>query len=158
MEYNIVTNYKIIQETKKYKHYKVSLGYSSSVDIGDGVKVLSDKDKFAFFYNKRYKTTIYGQGIIGNINFYTDHYIKEDVVAIYFGEQEFIFDFDFNKAKEKGIEWYLGSFLKKIHEEIGVKETIIKEEASVGNPDAISQNPGRVTWADIVAFNNKKKI
>ena len=53
MEYNIVTNYKIIQEAKKYKHYVVSLGFTATVRNGGDSRVLSEKDKFAFFYNKK---------------------------------------------------------------------------------------------------------
>ena len=55
---------------------------------------LSNKDDFAFYYNNMYKTTIYAQGSIGNIKFYTDHFIKDDKVAFYYDKEEFIFDFD----------------------------------------------------------------
>ena len=165
MEYNIVTNYKIIQEAKKYPHYMVSLGYASTTKEGDR-RILSEKDKFAHFYNKRYNTTIYGQGYIGDISFYTDHFIKDDVVAIYYNVEEFIFNFDINLSQEKGIGWYLGSLFKDIEEQIEREKnkTIITQvEAPVGNPYKLvpghaQYNPGSVTFDDIKAYKEAKRL
>lgn len=169
MEYNIVTNYKIIQEAKKYKHYVVSLGFTSTVRSGGDTRVLSEKDKFAFFYNKRYNTTIYGQGCIGDISFYTDHYIKTDVLAIYADFEEFIFDFQWDIAREKGIEWYLGSLLKKIDEQLSKEKEVEKERQNIkiedtklGNPYKLvvghpQYNPGQVTFDDIKAYKEAQR-
>ena len=57
---------------------------------------------------------INGQGKIGNIKFYTDHYINEDKLAFYHDKEEFIFDFDHQMVKEKGVDFYLGHLIKKI--------------------------------------------
>jgi hypothetical protein len=170
MEYNIVTNFKIIQELKKYPNYKVSLGYSSTVAQPDNTRTFRETDKFAFFYNKRYKTTIYGQGYIGDISFYTDHYIKDDQLAIYFDKEEFIFDFDWDMYKEKGIEWYLGYLLKDIEyklEQEKLKKDKEKEIAenpqmTVGNPYKLvvghpQYNPGNVTFDDLKAYKEAKR-
>ena len=48
------------------------------------------------FYNSVYNTIIYAQGNIGNIKLYTDHFIKDPVLAVYFGEnfEEFVFEWD----------------------------------------------------------------
>ena len=167
MEYNIVTNYKIIQEAKKYQHYVVSLGYASTERDGDRRK-LRDKDKFQYFYNKRYNTTIYGQGYIGDISFYTDHFIKEDLLAIYCGQEEFIFEYDFNLADEKGIEWYLGSLLMRIEQQMEIEKvraevaSKVKEEPA-GNPYKLvpghaQYNPGNVTFEDIKAYKEAKRL
>lgn len=166
MEYNIVTNYKIIQEAKKYQHYVVSLGYSSTERDGDRRK-LRDKDKFAYFYNNRYSTTIYGQGYIGDISFYTDHFIKEDLLAIYCDQEEFIFEYDHKLAYEKGIEWYLGSLFMRIEQQLGIEkaraeEVTIKEEP-VGNPYKLvpghaQYNPGNVTFEDVKAYKEAKRL
>lgn len=167
MEYNIVTNYKIIQEAKKYKHYKVSLGYSSTTKNGDN-RVLNEKDKFAYFYNKRYNTTIYGQGYIGDISFYTDHFIKNDVLAIYADFEEFIFDFQPDLCNEKGIEWYLGSLFMKIEEQLAKENEIVKErtikieENKDGNPYKLVKghpdyNPGNVTFEDVKAYKEAQR-
>lgn len=165
MEYNIVTNYKVIQEAKKYPHYMVSLGYSSTKKDGDK-RVLNEKDKFAHFYNKRYNTTIYGQGYIGDISFYTDHFIKEDVVAIYYNFEEYIFDFDFTISTEKGIGAYLGSFFKLIEESIESskkKDITVPNETPIGNPYKLvpghaQYNPGSVTFDDIKAYKEAKRL
>ncbi len=62
--------------------------------------------------NINYKTTIYAQGNIGDIKFYTDVYIKDPVMAIYIGNEfeEFLIDVDFNLIKEKGTDSYLGVY------------------------------------------------
>ena len=59
MAYNIVTNFKIINEFKKRSRYfKINLGIVNTVDK-NGNRVLNDKDNFANFYNTSYKATIY---------------------------------------------------------------------------------------------------
>lgn len=162
MEYNLVTNFKIVQELKKYKNFKVSLGFSNTVDQNDR-KVYNEKDKFAYFYNQRYRTTIFGQGLIGDISVYTDHYIKEDQLAIYFDREEFVFNFDWAMYKEKGIEWYLGYLLKDIEFKLEAskkKPEEIKEEKK-GNPYKLvpghpQYNPGSVTFDDVKAYKEAK--
>jgi hypothetical protein len=37
-----------------------------------------------------------------DINFYHDHFIKEDLIAIYVNEEEFVFEFNWNYVR-KGI-------------------------------------------------------
>ena len=158
MEYNIVTNLKIIGEIKKYKHFITSLGFANYIDEGNN-KVLSDKDKFAYYYNKLYNTNVQGKGIIGNINFYVDHYILENVMAIYYNKEEFVFEFDFLVAKEKGIEWYLGSLLKKIEEKLSLEE-IEKNKIVIekkGDPYKVINNPGQATFEDIKAYQEAKR-
>ena len=94
--YNIVTNYKINQIFKSgSKYFKLNLGLSSTSPNSAGDRVFNDKDDFAFFYNTTYQTTIQAQGSIGNIKFYTDHYIKLDQIAFYYDKEEFIFEFDY---------------------------------------------------------------
>ena len=111
--YNIVTSPFIISEIKKCKYYKVNLGLVSTIDK-NGHRVLNENDKFGYFYNSQYKTTIYMQGTIGDISFYIDHYIKDEVLAVYYNSEEFIIPFDKPLLVEKGIEFYLGSIFKKI--------------------------------------------
>lgn len=163
MEWNIVTNYKIISEAKKYQHFKVNLGFATTKQQNQE-RVFSDKDDFAYFYNTRYNTGIYSQGNIGDIRFYTDHYIREDVVAIYKDKEEFIFEFDWDLCREKGVEWYFGSLLKRIDEQLDKeeqRETGEKEnkpaEKPVGNPYKLvpghkDYNPGNVTFEDLAAY------
>ena len=102
MEYNIVTNTSILGVIKTYKNFKKSMGFATTLEKNNE-RVLSDADKFAYFYNKRYNAAILGEGYIGDISFYNDYFIKEDQIAVYVGEEEFVFDFDWKLCKEKGI-------------------------------------------------------
>jgi hypothetical protein len=162
--YNIVTNYKIIQIIKSgSKYYRVNLGYSATLESNNSERVLSQKDEFAYFYNTMYRTTISGQGNIGNIKFYSDHYILEDKIAFYYSKEEFIFDFDSKLVKEKGVDFYLGHLIKEIEteyqerlkkkeEEIEIKKNI------VGNPNNIIKNPGAATYEDLLAYMEKQRL
>lgn len=161
-KYNLVTNYRIIQFLKKSRYFRVSLGLSSTIESQSGVRLYSQKDDFAYFYNTNYKTTVYGQGNIGDIFIYTDHYIREDKVAFYYDKEEFIFDFDEKMVKEKGVDFYLGHLIKNIeteHEERLKKKEEEKEvkKQEVGNPDMVFQNPGAVKYADLKAYLEKMR-
>lgn len=160
MAYNIVTNFKIINEFKKRSRYfKINLGIVNTVDK-NGNRVLNDKDSFANFYNTLYKTTIFGQGNIGDIRFFLDHYIKEDIMAFYYNEEEFIFDFDLKMIEEKGVDFFIGHIIKKIETEYEdrLKEAEIKkaEPKKPGDPNKLTQNPGQVTYDDIKAYLDKQ--
>lgn len=159
---NIVTNFQMISKIKTSRYFKVSLGLIPTVEK-NGSRKYNDKDQFSFFYNNFYNTTIYGQGNVGNIKFYTDHYITDPVLAVYYGDnfEEFIIDFDFTMVKEKGIDFYLGHILKESetkYEEKKKNDELKKvEEKNSGNADMISQNPGSVSYADIQAYLEKKR-
>lgn len=167
MEYNIVTNSRILQVVKGYKNFTKSLGYATTtLDPATNEKVLSKSDKFAFFYNNRYRSTIMGTGYIGDINFYNDVYITEDQIAIYVGEEEFVYDFDWKLCKEKGIEWYLGYLLKDVDFKIGEEKLKVKnqkeEKKSGGNPYKLvyghpDYNPGNVSYEDMKAYMEAKR-
>lgn len=162
MSYSIVTNLKVILEVKKCRYFKVNLGLSATTERKNSdERVLNDKDKFSYFYNTQYKTTIYAQGNIGDIRFYVDHYIKGDTIAVYYNTEEFIFEFDKKMVTEKGIEHYLGHILKKLeteHEERikNAEDKKIEKEMKVANPDLLIKNPGAVTMDDVKAFMERK--
>ena len=67
--YNIVSGLSTILEIKKSKHFKLTLGLSTTKIDRSGERVLNDDDKFSFFYNQKYQNPVYMQGKIGNINF-----------------------------------------------------------------------------------------
>jgi hypothetical protein len=118
MAYNVVTNTFVIQEVKKCRYFKINLGLAATVDR-NGNREFNDKDRFSYYYNTQYRTTIYAQGNVGDIKFYTDVFIKDPVMAIYVGpeNEEFLIDVDFELIREKGIDFYLGHILKKVEEE-----------------------------------------
>lgn len=157
--YRIVTNDKIIREFKKSRYFKVNLGLVNTIEK-NGDRIYNERDKFMHFYNNQYKTTIYGKGNIGDIMFYLDYYIKSDVLAVYHETEEFIFDFEEDKMKEKGPDFYLGWILKELEKknEERVKENEEKkiERQKEGSPDKVLINPGAVSYADIQAYIQKK--
>jgi len=164
MKYNIVTNRKISDIFKyKSRYYKVNLGVVSTIESRSGDRTLNTLDDFAFFYNNMYRTTIYGQGNIGNIFIYIDLYIKEDKIAFYYDKEEFIFDFDEKMVNEKGVDFYLGHLIKKIeteHQERLIKkqETIEEQKKEVGDANKIFDNPGNVKYADLKAYMEKIRL
>ena len=162
-KYNIVTNYKMVQILKKSRYFRVNLGLASTQETNSGDRGYNNNDDFAFYYNTIYKTTIYGQGNIGDIFIYTDHYIKEDKIAFYFDKEEFIFDFDDKMVNEKGVDFYLGHLIKTIeteHQERLVKkqETIEEQKNEVGDANRIFDNPGNVKYADLKAYMEKIRL
>ena len=110
-----------------------------------------------------YNTIIYAQGNRGNIKLYTDHFIKDPVMAVYYGDnfEEFILEWDEVKFKEKGMDSYLGFILKETesqYEEKLKNDELKKLEVKpAGNADAIIMNPGAVSYADVQAYLEKKR-
>ena len=162
MEINIVTNSNVINIVKRSKHFQISLGYVSTVDSG-GSRKLNDKDKFSYYYNNLYNTTIYGQGRIGNISFYSDHYIFDDVLAVYMGDnlEEFIFELDTTILNSKGVDFYLGHILKETEIEYerrsNEKELRVLEKAKKGDAAKLLNNPGEVSYEDIKAYMEEQR-
>ena len=157
MAMHIVTNFKIINLMKRSGFFKVNLGLVATVEK-NGSRKYTDKDKFSYIYNNNYNTTIYGQGNVGDIKFYTDHYIHDDVMAVYYGDnfEEFIFDFDSEFYNKKGPDAYLGKILKEVHEryeELKKNNELKKlEEKSKGDSSKVVNNPGQVSYEDIKAY------
>lgn len=161
---NIVSSYQTLQEFKRSRYFRVSLGLVPTVEK-NGSRIYNDKDKFAKFYNMQYNTTIYGQGNVGDIKFYVDHYIKDSSFAVYTEDfQEFLFKLDTLLIRDKGIEFYLGHILKTTEEEYDerVKVNEIKkiEEKPAGVAEKVFSNPGNVNYEDLKAYlveKNKKR-
>jgi hypothetical protein len=161
---NIVSSFQTLQEFKKSRYFRVSLGLVPTVEK-NGSRVYNDKDRFAKFYNIQYNTTIYGQGNVGDIKFYVDHYIKDTSFAVYTDDlQEFLFQLDSLLIRDKGIEFYLGHILKTVEEEYEARvlanELKKIEEKPLGVSDKIFSNPGNVNYEDLKAYlaeKNKKR-
>lgn len=161
--YNVVTNYKINQLIKNSsKYYKLNLGFSSTIDTNTENREYNKSDEFAYYYNTLYKANILGQGSIGNIMFYTDHYIFEDKIAFYYKKEEFVFDFDHKIFKEKGVDFFLGHILKRIETEYSDRLNKDQEDQNikkkVGDADKVLKNPGAATYEDLMAYMEKQRI
>ena len=85
MAYNVVTNSFVMSEVKRCRYFKINLGVASTVDR-NGNREFNDQDKFSYYYNTQYRTTIYAQGNVGDIKFYVDHAIRDDNFALYYGD------------------------------------------------------------------------
>lgn len=161
MAYHVVTNSLVIYEIKKCRYFKTNLGLASTIDK-NGQRLFNDADKFAHFYNTQYRTTIYAQGNVGDIKFYTDVFIKDPIMAIYVGteNEEFLIDVDFKMISEKGIDFYLGHILKNVeeeHEKRIAEDTQKKMEPKpTGNAELVTFNPGAVRYEDLKAFLEKQ--
>jgi hypothetical protein len=157
MAVSLVTGYHLLNEFKRSKYFRINLGVVTTVEK-NGRRILNDKDAFSYFYNSQYKSTIYGQGNVGDIKFYTDHFIRDNTIAVYYNSnfEEFLFQFDINIVREKGIDFFLGHILKNVeleYEERVKNEELRKiEEKPKGNPDAILNNPGNVNYEDLKAY------
>jgi hypothetical protein len=162
MGMHIVTNFKIINEMKRSNYFVVSLGLVPTVEK-NGSRSFNDKDKFSWFYNNRYKTTIYGQGNIGDIRFYTDHYIRDLTLAIYYGDnfEEFIFEFDSKIVAAKGIDFYIGHLIKEVevkYEQMLKNNELKKlEEKPKGVAEKVLNNPGAVSYQDLKAYLDEQR-
>ena len=45
------------------------------------------------------------QGTIGDIIVYLDYYINDEVIALYYNSEEFVYQWDSQLVKDKGIEF-----------------------------------------------------
>ena len=163
MEFYIVTGRQTLQNFKRCAFFKQNLGIVSTVDK-NGNRILNDKDKFAFYFNSLYKTTIYGSGNVGDVKFYYDTYINDGSIGVYIGDEgaydEFIFKYDNNLEKEKGIDNYIGYLLKESeteYERRKEEEKIKKSQPKkAGNAEKLNLIPGNVTYDDILAYKKSK--
>jgi len=117
MSLHFVSSFETIHKFKKSRYFRNNLGLVATVE-NNGKRTYNEKDKFSFFYNNRYRTTIYAQGNIGDIKFYTDHYIKDSTFAAFHGDnfEEFLFKFNDEIEMIKGIDFYLGKVIKEVEE------------------------------------------
>jgi hypothetical protein len=158
---NIVCGNNLIHIFKTSRYFRQNLGLVATIE-NNGRRELNKKDSFSFYYNNLYRTTIYAQGNIGNIKIYLDYYIKEDVFAVYYGNnfEEFVINYD-DKIFKNGMDFYLGHIIKNIEEEYQdrkQKEELKKiEEKPKGDPNRIFNNPGQVSYEDLKAYIQEKK-
>lgn len=162
MAINVICSYQNAQIFKRSRYFRQNLGLVATIDK-NGRRGLNTSDKFSYFYQNQYRTTIYAQGNVGDMKFYVDHMIKDNAFAIYIGDsfEEFLFTFDHNYVKEKGIDNYIGFLLKdvdlKYEEKVKNDELKKIEPVEAADPDKITKNPGNVTYADIKAYLERKQ-
>jgi hypothetical protein len=157
--YNIVTRPSLIVQFKKSRYWHTNLGLVTTLEH-NGERRFNEKDKFSYYYNNLYKTNINMQGNIGNILIYIDYYIHQDVIALYYNQEEFIFNFDPKMVNEKGMDFYLGHLLKTVEtqyqERLKLAEEKSLEVKIAGDAKKLVANPGAVTYADLKEYLKSK--
>ena len=161
MRKNIVTNISIMSTFKTSPYFRTNLGVATTMERG-GERVLNKADSFASYYYTRYRSYPLGQGVIGEIMFYVDHYIKDPLIAMYVDNQEFIFEYDENHVNEHGINHYIGHLLMTVDSRMGIRQEKKEEEeierfVDTPDPDKLLTNPGAVTYDDLKAFISSRK-
>ena len=157
--YYIVTSTKVVNEFKKSKHFKQMLGQATTMIDKSGKRETNQGDEFAYFFYQKYKTPIYSAGKVGDIHFYSDYYITDDTIYMYWNKEEFKFKYDWNKVKENSIEHYLGFLIKTVESKDEEMDTFNKEwedKNKNGDPSKLKMNPGAVTYADIQKYMEQK--
>lgn len=159
--YNIVSNQHINNEFKKSNYYKTTLGRSLSVKKnGKREFRLDEEEQFIKFYMDEYRSVLYRMGKIGRLNFFVDHYLKEDLIIFFYKEKDFIFEHSPALLRSNGVNAYLSSFIEKIETEYkdemeGVSG--IKIDGEEEDPkEKIMSNPGAVTYEDIKKYYKNK--
>ena len=161
-KYQVVTNHNVMRWIKQSALFQTNLGFAVSMEHR-GERTLNDKDHFAGSYNHQYKTTIYAQGNIGDIFFYVDYGILDDTLACYHKLEEFVFPFNEKQIREKGVDSFLGGLLKSIDTQYAERMEKEKREKEVlekraGSAEKLTMNPGAVTYEDIKAYIQQKRI
>jgi len=140
------------------------LGQSITLEDRSGDRVQNKNDEFAFVYNYYYKSSIFKQGSIGDIVFYTDHLIMDNEFRFYIDREEFIYDLDRKMVMEKGIDSYLGYILKiskETYEEIMKNDETNMDNSKKGDAKKVINNPGSVRYEDLKAYldkNNSERL
>lgn len=164
--YNIITTPLIVQNFKKSVHWKRDLGRALSVQKSEGRSFqINPEEKFMDFYKKQYNVVLISEGHIGKIRFFSDHYLREPVIAFYDSDfREFIFDYNEKEFKSQTIESYLGSMIKEI--ELGKEKEVqqpqyepigLHEDPESGDADKLFKNPGSVTYDDLKKYLQQKR-
>jgi len=157
MKYNIVTNSQINQFIRQNsKYYKVDLGQSITLEDRSGDRVKNINDKFAYVYNHHYRSSILKQGHIGDIVFYTDHLITEDILRFYIDREEFVYEFNQKTMNLLGVDGFLGDILKtsemSYNEIAGTPSDEDENFQKKSVFEKVLNNPGVVRYEDLQAY------
>lgn len=158
--YNFVSNNFISSELKKSKLFKRNMGHSiTSKKNGNSNLSFNKEDSFIEFYYGKHGTIPKKEGNIGSICFFTDHYIKGDIIGVFYKDKDFIFEYDKRVVLSQNIDSYIGSLIKEIETkyegELSDAKVLKKEK---GDPNKVFSDPGNVSYEDMKAYiKNKNK-
>ena len=126
---------------------------------------LSRQEEFVQFYHgKTNGVKLHKEGSIGQIEFFTDYTIRDQVIVFY-DQYDFTFIHNQRTMRDFGIEKYLGSiikevetkFLPNIKKDEEIDKGITAEQKMQMAQDKIKINPGMVTYDDIKELLKNKK-
>lgn len=88
-KYYIVTTKPLIQRFKASKYFKTILGKATTMvkDNGEREVVI---DGFIKNYHNKTKCYIYSEGEIGRISFFTNYYMRENIISVYDDTNKFV--------------------------------------------------------------------
>jgi hypothetical protein len=164
--YNFISSHLVSREFKKSKYYTVNLGKTMSVKKNNRrVFRLDEGDSFNKSYLEKYNAVAYSEGNIGKINFHVDHYLSVNEIRIFFKDEIYEFEHNALELKSKGVDSYIGNFIKEIETKLHQEELETREVEIVdileGNSENIFNNPGNVSYTDIQKYYDdlkKKKL
>jgi hypothetical protein len=165
--YNIVTTKLILKSIKaSSKYFKTDLGYSVTTESASEGRTFNKKDEFAYFYNKTFRSSPMLEGNIGNIRIYTEHNILPNKVVFFFKNEDFVFDFEEDVYKQKGVDFLLGKYIKTMETQFADRLRAQEEEQNKqssepkkkGDPNKVLTNPGNVTYEDLMAYMEKQRL
>ena len=161
-----ISNKSIISQFKASKLFKTDLGRSFLNTGKGGLKAdLSRQEEFVQFYHgKTNGVKLHKEGSIGQIEFYTDYTIRDQVI-VYYDQYDFTFVHNQKTMRDKGIEKYLGSIIKEVETKFlpnikhveNEEKGISQEEKMARAQNKIKTNPGMVTYDDIKELLKNKK-
>lgn len=157
--WNIVVNDFFIQKyVSNSKYFKKDLGKSLTIEKNNERKIR--QNEFTSWYYNANKTLIYKKGSLGIIDFYCDYsYSTEIKMGIFLSDnpnKNFVFGVP---DKIENFDKWLGDILVNIEQEISEdsnKGKFVKLEDKKGNADTLKNNPGAVTWRDIVEYKKRQ--
>lgn len=157
--WNIVVNDFFIQKyVSKSKYFKKDLGKSLTVEKKNK-RDLRQNEFTSWYYNVN-KSLIYKKGSLGIIDFYCDYsYSTQIKMGIFLNDnptKNFIFGIP---DGIKNFDNWIGDILVNIEQEIAnenKKGDFVKLEDKKGNADALKNNPGAVTWRDVVEYKKRQ--
>lgn len=162
----IVGKKHFIDELGNSKYFKKDMGMSNTMVNTKTRQREMRKDTFGEWYYSKYKSLLFKSGYIGSLEFYIDYYLKEDVVGFFLDKDknnhQYSKECNINEIREKGIDNWMGDALKELDETLNMvkndnqKEINNNNSQEKGDINKVFQDPGNVSWKDIVEYQKRK--
>ena len=151
-----------IDEVTSSEYFKKDMGMSNTMVNSKTKDREMREDTFSTWYYNKYKRLLFKTGKIGNIEFFIDYYLKDDVVGFFLDKDlenhQYSKGCDIDDIKEKGINQWISITLKELDETLDfVKRENEKEiNKDSGTAEKLFTDPGNVSWKDIIEYQKRK--